>query len=73
MNFREYLKEAKKKWPKAIKGEKVYVELDKDFEQYMVFGVDSGHSYAGFYSEKDAKDYMNDNWPKNKNWRFCFT
>ena len=48
---------------KPIIGEPRYVDYDSEFEQWGVFGSDSGFCYATFCDKQEAKDYLN---PVNK-------
>ena len=44
---------AEHKYPDAISGEDRYVEYDVEFEQWGIFGLDSGHCY-GMYATEDV-------------------
>jgi len=41
---------------KRIPGEEVYVEFDTEFEQWSVFGCESGFCYGQESSEEAAQD-----------------
>ena len=50
----------KKEFPKPDSKEDVYPDHDEDSGFYGVFGVNSGHCYAGFADEKEAEKKANE-------------
>lgn len=55
-----------KKYPKAISGEKKWVDFDEEMECWGIFGVDSEHCYSTWSSEAEAKKKLQDEEEKQK-------
>lgn len=43
-------------YPERIPGEERYVEWDEEFEQWAIFGNDSGHCYGQYAGKEEAED-----------------